>query len=124
MLPIRSCRSLTMDLPLREARSLNFNYSSLYRRRQHDCRRRYSVRGQSVDQLLQMLNGGNGYFHNKRIAACSSVTFEHLFRLLCHFNDVAVVDARNAHSNECSYRQADLRGVDLDPVTRDYPGVL
>lgn len=71
-----------------------------------------------------MFDRGDGDFHDERIAAGAAVAFENLVRLLRYLDDVAVIDAADAHSDECRDGQSYLGGVDLGPIARDYLGKL
>ena len=71
-----------------------------------------------------MLNRRDGDFHNERIAAGAAVAFEDLIRLLRDFDNVAVIDAGDAHSDESGNRQADFCSVDVNTVAGDNAGVF
>ena len=62
--------------------------------------------------------------HDKRIAACPAVAFEHLVRFLGDLDNVAVIDAGYAHTDKRRDRQPDLCRIDLSPITGNYLSIL
>src|SRR5687768_7831341 len=103
---------------------LHVNYPTFYRRRKHDRCRSNSVRHKPVYHLLQMLDRTNSDLHYERITARAAMTFEYLVRFLYDLDDVAVIHARDAHSDKRRYRQANLRCIDLGTIAGDDPSVF
>lgn len=68
---------------------------------------------------MQMFHICDRDLHYERIAAGSAMAFEYLGRSLHNLDDVAVIDAGDAHADERHYRQPDFCGVDIGTVAGD-----
>ena len=93
-------------------------------RRQNDRRRRNAVWCQAVDHFLEVFDRSNSNLHYERISAGAAVTFKHFIRFLRNLDNVAVIDARYAHSHKCGDRQTDLCRIYIHPIAGDDVSVL
>src|SRR5688572_28656557 len=71
-----------------------------------------------------MFDRGDRDLHDKRVAAGTAVTLDYLVRLLGDLYNMAVIDARYAHSHKGGDGQADPGRVYLGPVSGNDMRVL